>query len=69
MTRLLYRLRLAGEQIPFDTVSLVYIIPLLAVVLDQVGVGVKEDSADEQVTLALEFLALHADSCKSPGLY
>ncbi|KAI9787596.1 MAG: translational activator of GCN4 [Geoglossum umbratile] len=64
VTRVLYRLRFAGEQRPFDTVSLTYILPLIFMVLSQGGVG-KETSeeTDEQVVLALEFLSFHTDSC------
>ncbi|KAH0543280.1 hypothetical protein FGG08_002343 [Glutinoglossum americanum] len=64
VTRVLYRLRFAGEQRPFDTVSLAYILPLIFMVLSQGGVG-KESSeeTDEQVVLALEFLSFHTDSC------
>ena len=66
MTRLLYRLRLSSEQRPFDTVSLLYILPLVTMVLENSGIGVEQgDSADEQITLALEFLSLHAASCMS----
>ena len=63
VTRILYRLRIAGEQRPFDTVSLIYMLPLMMIVLTQKGVGVEEsDAADEQVTLALEFLSIHVES-------
>ena len=68
VTRVLYRLRLAGEQRPFDTVSLLYILPLLMVILENKGVGAQGDDADEQVTLALEFLAIHSDSFSDPSL-
>ena len=66
VTRTLYRLRLAGEQRPFDSVSLNYMLPLVFIVLRQKGVGHDDsDSADEQVTLALEFLSFHTDICRS----
>jgi hypothetical protein len=67
VTRVLYRLRFAGEQRPFDTVSLAYTLPLIFMVLGQGGVG-KESSEeiDEQVVLALEFLSFHTNSCKHP---
>ncbi|KAH0563456.1 hypothetical protein GP486_001974 [Trichoglossum hirsutum] len=63
VTRVLYRLRFAGEQRPFDTVSLAYVLPLIFMVLSQGGVG-KESSEEigEQVVLALEFLSFHTDS-------
>ena len=62
VTRVLYRLRIAGEQRPFDAVSLSYILPLVQIVLRQRGVGCNEqDAAEEQVTLAIEFLGLHSN--------
>ncbi|MCJ1310876.1 hypothetical protein MMC25_004544 [Agyrium rufum] len=69
VTRILYRLRLAGEQRPFDAVSLSYMLPLLFVTLRKKGVGhTNPDEADEQVTLALEFLSFHADAFSDPHL-
>ena len=65
VTRVLYRLRLASEQRPFDNVSLLYVLPLLTIVLDQVGIGASDDFADEQVTLALEFISIHAGNCEN----
>ena len=66
VTRLLYRLRFASEQRPFDSISLIYVLPLLFVVLQQSGVARPSgDEADEQITLALEILSFHTDACKS----
>ncbi|KAI4196960.1 MAG: hypothetical protein LQ350_006213 [Teloschistes chrysophthalmus] len=63
VTRVLYRLRFMGEQRQFDTISLIYILPLAMNVLRGKGIGrTVPDEVDEQVTLALEFLALHSDS-------
>lgn len=54
-----------GEQRPFDTVSLMYLLPLAMAVLQTNGIGWTEpDEVDEQITLALEFLTLHTDSCE-----
>ena len=65
MTRTLYRLRITSEQRPFDDVSLNYMIPLTSLVLEQHGVGASSpDEADEQITLALEFLSYHTDTCE-----
>ena len=65
VTRLLYRLRFASEQRPFDSISLIYVLPLLFVVLQQSGVARPSgDEADEQITLALEILSFHTDACK-----
>ena len=63
VTRLSYRLRSASEQRAFDSVSLIYLLPLLFAVLRQSGIGKAEaDEADEQVTLALEILSYHTDT-------
>ena len=62
ITRVLYRLRFSGEQRPFDTVSLTYILPLIFVVLRHGGFGESED-AEAQLVLALEFLSFHTDAC------
>ncbi|KAG6306393.1 hypothetical protein E4U45_007207 [Claviceps purpurea] len=63
ITRVLYRLRFAGEQRPFDAVSLIYIMPLLLDVLRKGGVGENSDDKDEQLVLAVEFLSFHTDVC------
>ncbi|CZR59752.1 probable translation activator GCN1 [Phialocephala subalpina] len=62
VTRVLYRLRFSGEQRPFDTVSLIYILPLVFLVLRERGFGEPED-AEAQIVLALEFLSCHTDAC------
>ena len=65
VTRLLYRLRFASEQRRFDSISLIYLLPLIFAVLQQGGVARSaEDEADEQVTLALEILSFHTDACE-----
>lgn len=65
MTRLLYRLRSMSEQRPFDSVSINYLLPLVALVLRRGGIGISTgDDADEQVTLALDFLSFHTETCK-----
>lgn len=63
VTRLLYRLRFAGEQRPFDSVSLIYVLPLVLDTLRKGGIGSTDDDGDAQLVLALEFLALHTDVC------
>ena len=41
-------------------------VPLIFTVLRNNGVGLAAtEDADEQVTLALEFLSFHADTCKN----
>ena len=64
--RLLYRLRVSGEQRPFDTSSLFYILPLIMLTLTKGGVGTKsQDEIDEQIVLALDFISFHTEVCKS----
>ncbi|OBT57286.1 hypothetical protein VE04_03456 [Pseudogymnoascus sp. 24MN13] len=62
ITRVLYRLRFSGEQRPFDTVSLTYMLPLVFLVLRNGGFGTQEDS-EAQVVLAIDFLKFHTDAC------
>ena len=61
ITRVLYRLRFSGEQRPFDTVSLTYILPLVFLVLQNGGFG-NQDDQEAQVVLGLEFLKFHTDA-------
>ncbi len=69
VTRLLYRLRSISEQRPLDSLSLIYILPLLFTVLQRNAIGRAEaDEADEQVTLALETLSYHTDSFTDEAL-
>jgi hypothetical protein len=63
-TRVLYRLRFAAEQRPFDTASFAYILPLIFAVLRQGGVGeLSDEDADAQVLLAIEFLSFQMPVC------
>ncbi|KAI0407760.1 armadillo-type protein [Xylaria palmicola] len=59
LTRVLYRLRFAGEQRPFDAVSVVYMLTLIFVILQKGGIGEVADEKDTQLVLALEFLSFH----------
>ena len=69
VTRVLYRLRFAAEQRPFDTVSFGYMLPLIFVVVEKGTVGYSPgEDADTQVLLALEFLSFQMDSCSDPYL-
>lgn len=62
-TRVLYRLRFAAEQRPFDTATTAYALPLIFSVLESGRVGdVEDDDADAQVLLALEFLSFQVGS-------
>ena len=63
VTRVLYRLRFAGEQRPFDTVSLIYTLPLILLVLRRGGFGSSADDRDAQLVLAVEMLSFHTDVC------
>ncbi|KAH8887821.1 ARM repeat-containing protein [Thozetella sp. PMI_491] len=60
--RILYRLRFSGEQRPFDTISLIYILPLVFMVLRNGGYGPTADDKDTQLVLAIEFLSFHSDA-------
>ncbi len=65
MSRVLYRLRLAAEQRPFDLVTVLYILPLVFVVLRQGGnAKAKGEDVDVQVVLALELLEVHTETCE-----
>ena len=69
VTRVLYRLRFAAEQRPFDNASLAYMLPLIFVVLDRGNIGQSsEEDADAQVLLALEFLSYHMAACSDTNL-
>lgn len=62
-TRVLYRLRFAAEQRPFDTITTAYALPLIFSVIDNGRIGdVTGDDADAQVLLALEFLSFQMGS-------
>ncbi|KAK7746284.1 translational activator of GCN4 [Cytospora paraplurivora] len=63
VTRVLFRLRFAGEQRPFDSVSLVYILPLILFVIRKGGFGATADDRDAQLVLAIEFIQFHTDVC------
>lgn len=69
VTRLLYRLRSLGEQRPFDSVTLSYVLALIFLVLDHGGIdqSARED-ADEQIVLAVEFLSFHTETCSDTRL-
>ncbi|KAI0842344.1 translational activator GCN1 [Hypoxylon sp. FL0890] len=63
VTRVLYRLRFAGEQRPFDTVSMIYMLSLIFVILRTGGIGAGVDERDAQLVLAIEFLTFHTHVC------
>ncbi|KAL9618193.1 MAG: hypothetical protein Q9160_007089 [Pyrenula sp. 1 TL-2023] len=63
VTRVLYRLRFAAEQRPFDDVTLSYILPLLFHVLSHGSIGnSSSEDADAQVLLALEFFSFQTEA-------
>ncbi|KAI1770616.1 translational activator GCN1 [Hypoxylon cercidicola] len=64
-TRVLYRIRFAGEQRPFDAVSVVYMLSLVFVILRTGGIGSGSDERDAQLVLAIEFLTFHTHVCVS----
>lgn len=63
VTRLLYRLRFAGEQRPFDSVSLTYVLPFLFDILEKGGTSSEADDRDAQLVLVFEFLSFHTNVC------
>lgn len=69
VTRLLYRLRFLSEQRPLDSISLIYILPLVFLVLENGAIDrANEEEDDEQIVLALEFISFHTDSCTDKTL-
>ena len=64
-TRILYRLKFLSEKRPFDTISFHYTIPLIVKTLENGGLGesISLEEANEQITLALEYLSSHAELC------
>ncbi|KAI0006860.1 translational activator GCN1 [Xylariaceae sp. FL0662B] len=63
VTRVLYRLRFAGEQRPFDAVSVIYMLSLVFVILRTGGIGIATEERDTQLVLAFEFLTFHTHVC------
>ncbi|KAI0142174.1 armadillo-type protein [Pestalotiopsis sp. NC0098] len=59
VTRVLYKLRFASEQRPFDSISVVYILSLIFLVLREGGFAAAADERDAQVVLAIEFITFH----------
>lgn len=68
VTRVLYRLRISGEQRPFDAASLIYMLPLLFNVMRLGGVGEDSDDRDAQLVLAVEFLSFHSGICEDEAV-
>ena len=69
VTRVLYRLRFAAEQRPFDPVTFSYVLPLLFQVLEKGGLGCSgNEDAESQVLLAFEFVNFHAETFSKPHL-
>ncbi|KAF9886136.1 hypothetical protein FE257_011961 [Aspergillus nanangensis] len=62
VTRILYRMRFASEQRPFEVSSLAYILPLIFLVLSRNGIDEVKGEEGEQVLLAIEFLSFHSSS-------
>ncbi|KAL8388306.1 hypothetical protein RB595_009323 [Gaeumannomyces hyphopodioides] len=68
VTRVLYRLRFAGEQRPFDSVSAIYMLPLVLLILQKGGFGATAEDKDTQIVLATEFLGFHTDTSADEAL-
>jgi hypothetical protein len=61
---MLYRLRFVSEQHPLDLTSFQYCLPLALQILDVARQSEKERTeAEEQITLALEFISFQAMLC------
>lgn len=68
VTRVMYRLRILADQSPFDAGTYAYTAPLISRILRNGGVGLAKSDAEavqEQLTLALDFIAFHARECPS----
>ncbi|KAI1291589.1 armadillo-type protein [Xylaria venustula] len=68
LTRVLYRLRFAGEQRPFDAVSVIYMLPLIFAVLKKGGVGENAEERETQLVLAIEFISFHTLVCSDENI-
>ncbi|KAF7553366.1 hypothetical protein G7046_g7118 [Stylonectria norvegica] len=68
ITRVLYRLRFASEQRPFDSVTLIYALPLILDVLRKGGRGASADDGDTQLVLAVEVLSFHTEICSDEAV-
>lgn len=69
-TRLLYRLRLAAEQRPFDITSVAFLFTFVLLVLRNGGLGSNNsEETDEQIVLALEFLTYHTETSKCQPIF
>ncbi|ERT03093.1 hypothetical protein HMPREF1624_01398 [Sporothrix schenckii ATCC 58251] len=68
ITRILYRLRSTGEQRPFDTVSLIYFLPLILLILNKGGFAPEAEDRDAQLVLAIEVLSFHTDVCADEAI-
>lgn len=54
-----------SEQRSFDSISMMYIFPLISIVIRNGRVGdVSDEESNEQVFLALEFLSFSTDVCE-----
>lgn len=63
ITRLLYKIKFLADQVPFDQVTLEYVLPLIQKTISGTGgIGTKdEEEVNEQVMLALDIVGIHAD--------
>ncbi|KAI1262663.1 ARM repeat-containing protein [Xylariaceae sp. FL1019] len=68
LTRVLYRLRFAGEQRAFDAVSVIYILPLVLSILRTGGTGDAVDERDAQIVLAIEIMTFHTHVCADENI-
>jgi hypothetical protein len=81
ISRVLFKVKFASDQQPFDLITLTYILPLLTAVLEQGKlVSIKnakkpvskndeffeEDKEEEQLLLSIEIISNHAEEFKNP---
>ncbi|KAK9239459.1 armadillo-type protein [Lipomyces kononenkoae] len=69
VTRILYRLRFLSEQIPLDAISLIYILPIILLVFEKMGIDCSNsEEKDEQLILAIDILTLHTETFASTSV-
>ncbi|EDO16004.1 hypothetical protein Kpol_495p1, partial [Vanderwaltozyma polyspora DSM 70294] len=82
LSRILFRIKFVSDQLPLDATSLTYLLPLLTTVFEEgkkVAIKnadkpvsrnefVEEDKEEEQLLLALDIIAAHAEAFEDPSI-
>lgn len=82
VSRVLFKVKFSSDQQPYDLITLTYLLPLLATVLEQGKIKsiqnakkpvtnsefIEEDKEEEQLLLALEIISNHAEEFKNPAI-